>query len=312
VGETFFWGKRKCHWWREIRMASNKQNWRKHCKNSSNCAWKSSADCQEHSRASEHQQRNSQENLNWRSWHEEDVCKNGLKGVHRTKSKEESQFVKILWRGKMTFWAVSSQVMKHGSTNTTLKQSNKVHNGRLPIPHNQKNSISPNQESKQWCWLFLILEVLFIMNLYRVDKQSTKFTMWKILKRLREKVRRKRPELSANSWILHHGNAPAHMALSVREFLATKQITVLEHPAYSQDLAPSDFFLFPKIKEILKGRNFDDTDDISSSTMDTLKAIPQNQFQNCSEGWTRHWHRCIHSQEEYTEGNHGGIQHWGV
>ena len=26
-----------------------------------------------------------------------------------------------LWRGKMTFWAMSSQVMKHGSTNTTLK-----------------------------------------------------------------------------------------------------------------------------------------------------------------------------------------------
>jgi histone-lysine N-methyltransferase SETMAR len=42
-------------------------------------------------------------------------------------------------------------------------------------------------------------------------------------------------------------NAPAHMALSVREFLATKQINVLEHPAYSPDLAPSDFFLFPKI-----------------------------------------------------------------
>jgi len=35
-----------------------------------------------------------------------------------------------------------------------------------------------------------------------------------------------------NSWILQHDNAPAHTALSVREFLATKQITVLEHPAY--------------------------------------------------------------------------------
>ena len=45
------------------------------------------------------------------------------------------------------------------------------------------------------------------------------------------------------------------------EFLATKQITVLENPAYSPDLAPSDFFLFPKIKEILKGRHFDDSDD---------------------------------------------------
>jgi hypothetical protein len=31
---------------------------------------------------------------------------------------------------------------------------------------------------------------------------------------------------------------------SVREFLASKQITVLEHPPYSSDLAPTDFFLF--------------------------------------------------------------------
>ena len=51
-----------------------------------------------------------------------------------------------------------------------------------------------------------------------------------VLKRLREKVRRKRPVLFANnSWILHHNNAPTHMARSVRELLATKQTTVLEH-----------------------------------------------------------------------------------
>jgi len=55
-----------------------------------------------------------------------------------------------------------------------------------------------------------------------------------VLERLREKVRWKRPKLFANnSWILHHDKAPAHTALSVREFLATKQTTVLEHPAYS-------------------------------------------------------------------------------
>jgi len=92
---------------------------------------------------------------------------------------------------------------------------------------------------------------------------------------------------------------------SKEEFLATKQITVLEHPAYSLDLAPTDFFLFPKIKGILKGRHFDD---IRSNTMAALKAIPQNHFQNCFEGWTRRWHRCIASQEEYFEGKHGGIQ----
>jgi len=109
-----------------------------------------------------------------------------------------------------------------------------------------------------------------------------------VLKRLLEEVGRKRLELFvSNSWILNHDNAPAHTALSVREFLATKQITVLEHPAYSSDLAPSEFFLFPKITEILKGRHFIDIDDIRSNTTAALKAIPQNHFQNCFEGWTK-------------------------
>ena len=95
---------------------------------------------------------------------------------------------------------------------------------------------------------------------------------------------------------------------SKEEFLAIKQITVLEHPAYSPDLAPSDFFLFPKIKEILKVRHFDDIDDIRSNTTTALKAIPQNHFQNCFKGWTRRWYRCTASQVEYFEGDHGGIQ----
>jgi len=73
---------------------------------------------------------------------------------------------------------------------------------------------------------------------------------------------------------LYPDNAPAHTALSVRELLATEQINALEHPAYSPDLASSEFFLFPKIKEILKGRHIDDIDDIRSNTKAALKAIP--------------------------------------
>ena len=98
--------------------------------------------------------------------------------------------------------------------------------------------------------------------------------------------------------------------MSVREVLATKQLTVLGHPVYSPDLAPNDIFLFPKIKGILKGRHFDYIDDIgrNATAAAALKAIPQNQFQNCFEGWTRRWHRYIASQGEYSEGDHGGIQ----
>jgi len=83
---------------------------------------------------------------------------------------------------------------------------------------------------------------------------------------------------------------------------------VLENPDYSPDLVPIDFFLFPKIKEILKERHFDDIDDIRTNTTATLKAIPQNQFQNCFEGWIGLCHRCIASKGEYFEGDHGGIQ----
>ena len=74
------------------------------------------------------------------------------------------------------------------------------------------------------------------------------------------------------------------------------------------DKPPMTFSLFPKIKEILKGRRFDDIGDIRSNTTAALKVIPQNQFQNCFEGWTRRWHRYIASQGEYFEGDHGGIQ----
>jgi hypothetical protein len=47
-------------------------------------------------------------------------------------------------------------------------------------------------------------------------------------------------------------NDPARKALSVKQFLAQKLITELEHPPYSPDLAPNDFWLFPEIKYALK------------------------------------------------------------
>jgi hypothetical protein len=65
---------------------------------------------------------------------------------------------------------------------------------------------------------------------------------------------------------------------------------------------------FLKIKEILKGRHFDDTDDIRRNIIAALKAIRQNQFQNCFGGWTKRWGWGIASQGEYFEGDHSGFQ----
>jgi len=63
-----------------------------------------------------------------------------------------------------------------------------------------------------------------------------------VLKCLREAVRRKRPEASTkNTWMLHHGNAPAHESLLNREFLPKHEKTVVPQPPYSSDLVPADF-----------------------------------------------------------------------
>ena len=85
----------------------------------------------------------------------------------------------------------------------------------------------------------------------------------------------------AHAWALHHDSAPAHTALSIRQFLAERNIATLEHPPYSPDLASCDFFLFPKIKSVLKGTHFSDIDSIKMAATTELKKIPENAFQEC-------------------------------
>jgi hypothetical protein len=51
-----------------------------------------------------------------------------------------------------------------------------------------------------------------------------------ILRRLRDAVRRKRPEKwRTNSWFLLHENALAHRSVLVTDFLAKSNVTTLEH-----------------------------------------------------------------------------------
>ena len=79
-----------------------------------------------------------------------------------------------------------------------------------------------------------------------------------ILQLLLRSGREKRRELwQDKSWLLHHANAPAHKALTIRQLLAEKNITVLEQPPYSPDLALCDFLFPPKLMGIIKGTCFE-------------------------------------------------------
>jgi hypothetical protein len=50
---------------------------------------------------------------------------------------------------------------------------------------------------------------------------------------------------------------------------------MFNHPPYSPDLSPCDYFLFPKLKLPLKGRLFEDVQDIQGAVTSSLRAIPE-------------------------------------
>lgn len=50
----------------------------------------------------------------------------------------------------------------------------------------------------------------------------------------------------------------------IQEFRRLKW-EVFQHPLYSPDLAPRDFFFFPKLKEFLGGKQFENNEDLTET-----------------------------------------------
>ena len=75
----------------------------------------------------------------------------------------------------------------------------------------------------------------------------------------------------------------------MQSFLAKHQITQVTQPSYSLDLAPCDFWLFPKPKSPLKEKRFQTVDEIQENMMGQLTAIG----------------RTVWSQGAYFEGDQG-------
>ena len=74
-----------------------------------------------------------------------------------------------------------------------------------------------------------------------------------VLACLRDAVRIRKPELWENqTWMLHH-NAPAYASLLIHSYLAKHQTSTVPQPPHSPDLAPADFFLFPKLDTLRTG-----------------------------------------------------------
>ncbi|UYV72519.1 hypothetical protein LAZ67_9003524 [Cordylochernes scorpioides] len=114
-----------------------------------------------------------------------------------------------------------------------------------------------------------------------------------------KRFEKKRPEKWTNGdWILHHDNARPHTAHLVTSFLAKNRTEILPQPPYSPDIAPNDFFLFPKLKAVLKGRHFDTREHIIEKSLLALKSIPKEAYKNCFDNWEKRWRCAVRSIEK--------------
>ncbi|KAL7633988.1 UNVERIFIED_CONTAM: hypothetical protein RMT77_015949 [Armadillidium vulgare] len=101
--------------------------------------------------------------------------------------------------------------------------------------------------------------------------------------------------------LLHYDSPTDFTTLSMKEFFNKNKIELIDHNCYSPDLTACDFFLFPKLKTLLKDRKYQNADEIHKESLEILRSISKSEFKMCFEQWEKQWERCINSLGDYFE-----------
>jgi histone-lysine N-methyltransferase SETMAR len=122
------------------------------------------------------------------------------------------------------------------------------------------------------------------------------------MEKLLNRIRRVRPGMCefGDCFLLNY-NTPSHNATIFKQFLAQWKVTVLDHPPYSPDLAPADYFLFRKVKFHSKGRLFDSISDIQKAVTSTVNIIANDDFYEGIQKLYDRANLCIHLERMYVE-----------
>ena len=101
--------------------------------------------------------------------------------------------------------------------------------------------------------------------------------------------------------ILHHDNASSHTAHQTIEYLEQQNVEILDHPPYSPDLSPNDFFTFPKIKKKLRGQRFQTSKEAVQAYESAILTTPTSEWNKCFKNWFERMEKCIKYRGEYFE-----------
>ena len=106
-------------------------------------------------------------------------------------------------------------------------------------------------------------------------------------------VNEARPKAGMSGIKLLIDNASSHTAMLTKIFLESEKILLIPHPPCSPDLAPCDFWLFPKLKIYLQGKEFDTRQALETALYQYFKSIPEEEYRKVFVQWVERLRKCV-------------------
>ena len=110
-------------------------------------------------------------------------------------------------------------------------------------------------------------------------------------------------ELSAGVLLLHD-NAPLHMSAKSQAAIRQCGFKQLNHPPYSPDLAPSDYFLFRVMKKFIRGKRFSSDEEVKEAVTTWFEEQSKDFFffpRGGIKSLQQKWAKCIELLGDYIE-----------
>ena len=85
----------------------------------------------------------------------------------------------------------------------------------------------------------------------------------------------------------------------VTDYLTKMGIKTVPHPSHSPDLAPCDFWLFPK----LRGCHYETTEEMKEAVTKVIGTLTQEDFQWVFQKLLKRYNKCIAAGGDYFEGD---------
>ena len=116
----------------------------------------------------------------------------------------------------------------------------------------------------------------------------------------RKRFCRERPALfKSGQWHFHQDNIPVHNSILVTDYLTKMGIKTVPHPPYSLDLAPCDFWLFPK----LRGCRYETIEEMKEAMTTVIDMLTQEDFHGAVQKLLERYNKCIAARGDYFEGD---------